>query len=218
MGRKCKEKEIRQCLQCGKETTNKKFCSLSCNATYYFKNKEKRKLICEKCGSEFIPKGGVFRRFCSRSCSASYNNIIYIKRKKSNKNKKSICLNCGNDAKNKNKFCCINCRIEYEYNEYIKKWKNGEVSGNISFYHISRHLQKYLRLKYNNSCSECGWSKINIHTNKVPLQVHHKDGNFKNNKEENLELLCGACHSLTDTYCGLNRGNGRKREKISKQK
>ena len=37
----------------------------------------------------------------------------------------------------------------------------------------------------------------------------HIDGNSKNNKEENLTLLCPNCHSLTKTYKGANRGNGR---------
>lgn len=30
-----------------------------------------------------------------------------------------------------------------------------------------------------------------------------------NNKEENLLLLCPNCHSLTSTYKGANKGNGR---------
>ena len=43
------------------------------------------------------------------------------------------------------------------------------------------------------------------------LQVNHIDGNYKNNREENLELLCPNCHSLTPNYRSLNRGKGRKR-------
>ena len=35
------------------------------------------------------------------------------------------------------------------------------------------------------------------------------DGNYTNNKEENLTLLCPNCHSLTKTYKGANKGNGR---------
>ena len=41
-------------------------------------------------------------------------------------------------------------------------------------------------------------------------QIEHKDGNHKNNHEENLTLICPNCHSLTETYKGANRGNGRK--------
>lgn len=32
---------------------------------------------------------------------------------------------------------------------------------------------------------------------KLTFEIHHKDGNRKNNKRENVELLCPNCHSLT---------------------
>lgn len=40
--------------------------------------------------------------------------------------------------------------------------------------------------------------------NKIPLELHHKDGDRNNNEIENLELLCPNCHALTDTYRGKN--------------
>jgi 5-methylcytosine-specific restriction endonuclease McrA len=43
----------------------------------------------------------------------------------------------------------------------------------------------------------------------IPLELEHKDGNSENHARENLELLCPNCHSLTPTYKGRNRGNGR---------
>jgi 5-methylcytosine-specific restriction endonuclease McrA len=36
------------------------------------------------------------------------------------------------------------------------------------------------------------------------------DGDATNNKEENLTLLCPNCHSLTPTYRGANKGNGKR--------
>ncbi len=44
---------------------------------------------------------------------------------------------------------------------------------------------------------------------KWDLEIDHIDGNSDNNSEENLRLVCPNCHSLTSTYCGTNRGNGR---------
>ena len=38
--------------------------------------------------------------------------------------------------------------------------------------------------------------------NIIPLELHHVDGNHKNNKLENLQLLCPNCHSLTENYRG----------------
>ena len=77
-------------------------------------------------------------------------------------------------------------------------------------YAISHHIRRFLREKYNNKCSKCGWGEINPHTNNVPLEIHHKDGDYTNNDENNLDLLCPNCHALTPTYKAANRGNGRK--------
>jgi Zn finger protein HypA/HybF involved in hydrogenase expression len=63
--------------------------------------------------------------------------------------------------------------------------------------------------KYDNKCSKCGWGEMNEFTNKIPLEVEHIDGNSENNKEDNLTLLCPNCYSMTKTYKGANRGNGR---------
>ncbi|MFC8362405.1 HNH endonuclease signature motif containing protein [Streptomyces griseorubiginosus] len=41
----------------------------------------------------------------------------------------------------------------------------------------------------------------------LPLEVDHIDGNWRNNRCENLRLLCPNCHSTTDSYRG--RGKGR---------
>ena len=61
----------------------------------------------------------------------------------------------------------------------------------------------------------CGWAEINIKTGKVPLVADHIDGNWRNNTEENLRLVCPNCDSLSPTYAALNRGNGRKHRAIS---
>jgi transposase len=38
----------------------------------------------------------------------------------------------------------------------------------------------------------------------VNMQLHHKNGDGSDNRIENLQLLCGTCHSQTDTYGGRN--------------
>lgn len=69
------------------------------------------------------------------------------------------CLNCKNIIKEKNKFCSVKCQKEYEYNEYIKRWKKGEENGLRGEYQISMHIKTYLLKKYNNKCSKCGWGE-----------------------------------------------------------
>ena len=77
-------------------------------------------------------------------------------------------------------------------------------------YQLSMHIKTYLFKKFDNKCARCGWGKTNPYTNNIPLEVEHIDGNYKNNKEENLILIWPNCHSLTGTYKGANAQHGRK--------
>ena len=123
------------------------------------------------------------------------------------------CLNCGKEIASRNKYCNNNCQAEYQHKQWIQRWKNGEESGLTGQYQISHHIRRYLQDKYDNKCARCGWSKINPYTGSIPLEVEHIDGNYLNNQEDNLTLLCPNCHSLTATYKGANKGNGRKERK-----
>jgi len=120
------------------------------------------------------------------------------------------CLNCKKEIINRNKYCSNLCQKEFEYKEYIYNWKNNKVNGLKGEYQISNHIKTYLFNKYENKCAKCGWGELNQYTNKIPLEVEHIDGNYKNNLEENLILLCPNCHSLTSTYKGANLNKGRK--------
>ena len=123
------------------------------------------------------------------------------------------CRDCNKEIKNKNKYCSVKCQKEYEYMNFIKKWKEGETSGMRGEYQLSMHIKTYLLEKYNNQCARCGWGETNQYTGKIPLEIEHIDGNYKNNKEENLIVLCPNCHSLTSTYKGANYNHGRKTRK-----
>ena len=125
------------------------------------------------------------------------------------------CLNCGKVLPKNKKFCSINCQKEYQYKKYIINWKNGKETGLRGSYQTSMYIKTYLFKKYNNKCCRCGWSERNPYTNKIPLEIEHKDGNYKNNSEENLLLLCPNCHSLTSTYKGANKNGRKSRKKYS---
>ncbi|MEU8668340.1 HNH endonuclease signature motif containing protein [Streptomyces anulatus] len=56
-------------------------------------------------------------------------------------------------------------------------------------------------------CSLCGTGRM-WRDRPLPLEVDHIDGNWRNNRPRNLQLLCPNCHSTTDTYRG--RGKGRR--------
>lgn len=162
--------------------------------------KKTKKIVCLNCNDEFVPKKN-YQKFCSLRCSSTHNN----------KKRKEItnCLICGNELKSYQKKCCsVNCNIEYNYGEFIKRWKDGKENG-MRGDGISLTIRKYLFKKYDNKCCKCDWGEINPTTNKIPLQVEHIDGDYKNNKENNLLLLCPNCHSLTPTFGSLNSGKGR---------
>ena len=52
----------------------------------------------------------------------------------------------------------------------------------------------------------------------IPLQVHHIDGDRKNNTRKNLMLLCPNCHSITENWCGKNKTNVTDEEIINASK
>lgn len=121
------------------------------------------------------------------------------------------CINCGKDLHKGTKYCSNKCQNDYIYKNYIQRWQNGTETGLKGEYQISNHLRRYLFEKNNNKCELCGWGEINPFSNTIPLEVHHIDGDYTNNKESNLQLLCPNCHSLTETT--KSRGKGHKGRK-----
>ncbi|MFD3717411.1 HNH endonuclease signature motif containing protein [Streptomyces sp. NPDC058674] len=54
-------------------------------------------------------------------------------------------------------------------------------------------------------CAMCGLAAV-WQGEPLPLEIDHVDGNWRDNRAENLRFLCPNCHSTTDTYRGRSKG------------
>jgi hypothetical protein len=165
---------------------------------------QKETPYCKNCGEEILNRG---IDFCSQSCSAKFWNP---KKRSKRKNLKCQCCDKSLHGRQGRKFCSIECNKKYKNDSWIKAWKSGEKLGfSGEAFTIAPAIRRYLFDKYDHKCCKCGWNEVNLTTNKIPLQVNHLDGNPSNNKEENLELICPNCHSLTSNFMALNKNSCR---------
>lgn len=103
--------------------------------------------------------------------------------------------------------------LNYQGNKSGKGIKKANNRKNAIEYlssngHISAHR---LRIKLiqdgfkEHKCEICNLKEWN--NEKIPLELHHIDGNRYNNTYENLQVVCPNCHSLTENNSGKNKGN-----------
>ena len=122
--------------------------------------------------------------------------------------KKGICKYCGKEfviyLSTSAKYCCTECSAKGRKKETIDKWKSGEHNGTKAFTCAS-FVRDYMFEKANYKCEKCGWGEENPYTHRIPLQIHHIDGNSLNNIEDNLQVLCPNCHSLTENFGSRNK-------------
>ena len=85
-------------------------------------------------------------------------------------------------------------------------WSKDNVDMSIFQYNKScksNTLIRALTILRGWKCEKC--RRIEWEGQRIPLCVHHIDGNHINNQIENLQVLCPNCHAQTDNYCGRNK-------------
>jgi hypothetical protein len=134
------------------------------------------------------------------------------------KKPRTPCRACGKEpARARYIYCSNACQGAYKSKALLESWKAGEITGINNLGLVNATIKRYLREKFGDRCCLCGWAEMNPTTGKVPLVADHIDGNWKNNAEDNLRLICPNCDSLGPTYAALNKGRGRKNRIPSKR-
>lgn len=215
------------CKECGKRISGagKNYCSTSCASRVKARIKHKESVdnynynpsICKFCNNtiklndnENVRDARV-KKFCNSVCSAKYNNYKFrkgLKYKTSSFDKR--CIVCDKKLnKQSKKFCGPVCNHIYNYYDHIDKWRMGyKLTGNKITGQLSPYIRLFMLVKAQHKCQQCSWTGINPFTNKICLEVHHIDGDWRNNKEENLIVLCPNCHSMTETYRNSSKKGG----------
>lgn len=174
-------------------------------------NKKPIHVKCDTCQTELTRTSSTLseHNFCSHSCSAIFTNQAKPKRVKTLKQ----CKYCKKTLINNQSIYCNNsCQKDYEYNKYIQDWKSGLKVGYVGKTKaLTPTIRKYMLLKYNNTCQECGWDKVHPIDKKPLVEIDHIDGDASNCKEENLRVLCPNCHSMTPTFRARNKTSSRNR-------
>ena len=54
------------------------------------------------------------------------------------------------------------------------------------------------------ACELCGWAEVSL-DGRIPVELDHINGDHRDNRLENLRVLCPNCHSLQLTHRGRNK-------------
>lgn len=147
-------------------------------------------------------------QYCSQSCSGIFTGL--------RKNLRQVpevwnCLFCGKEHPTQKyepgQYCDNKCHQDHLYKIRIEKWKETGETDNKG---TPGWLKRYILEKQGSKCASDGCNVTTVWNGKpIIFDLEHKDGNSKNDVEENLCCLCPNCHSQTSTYKNRNKGNGR---------
>lgn len=111
---------------------------------------------------------------------------------------------CGKDRVSPFSNRCVieKCIASKAGKKYYKKKMKDILQNKVNFPTSKLKIRLFEEGYKEKRCEKCG--QTSWLNELIPLELHHVDGNNKNNLIENLQILCPNCHALTDTYRGKN--------------
>lgn len=154
--------------------------------------------ICPKCKKSHEKTG----MYCSRSCANSRTFSPETNKKKSLSGLKFYANLTSEERKELHRT--KTSKYDFEEHQRIVQQKNRAREWSKPYEEMSHtSVRKRLLHERNYTCEECGIG--NMYNGKpLTLELDHIDGNSKNNKRENLRILCPNCHSQTPTHRAKN--------------
>lgn len=102
--------------------------------------------------------------------------------KQAKKTESKTCKKCGKKFNRRRFGMRLEDYTRWKARKYCSKqcsYIRGPIKHKSTFHRLAREFLE-------NSCANCGSTEN--------LDVHHKDGNYKNNDPGNLKTLCHPCH------------------------
>lgn len=167
---------------------------------------------CENCKCDHNGSYGS-GRFCSSKCARGFST----KEKRQEINERVSQALTGRLI-NYHRFTSEEIAAKWKNPEYVMKVAAGQRKFNerrlVEMHSkpieewTKSERRKFLLEDVEFRCSVCGYEKVHPVTKTAPLEIHHIDGDNKNNVRENLIVVCLNCHFMIDDKYRF-RGRGK---------
>jgi len=123
---------------------------------------------------------------------------------------------CGEEISKAARLCtpCHQEDVRKKAELRYAAWKSGNLSvldtQSATKGLITSSLRGLLFEDRGNCCEQCGWTYWPENMAYPKLTIDHINNDYRDNRVENLMVLCPNCHSIKSHESPVNRGSGRR--------